>query len=376
VRTVASMVAALFLAFAVANPAVAASRYAVVAHDTLFSIARRFHVPLPLLEQVNGIRDPSRLRVGQVLVIPDTRPHAAKPEPHHAAQHVRPHTLTSHPVAQRALRPHPPEPAAHSASYVVRAGDTLYHLAMTHGTTVQALQAMNGLRSSTIVVGQVIRLPEPWSLRPSRPAARRPAPPASGPVYRPEHHIVAGPPSPPPDAIRPAPPSPPVAQPWAPAEPWPGSMATAEPTPRELPASPSPDSYAPQPRTAPVRMALLSHLRQTALGYLGVPYRWGGTTMAGLDCSGLVQLVYSPYLANMPRTSYEQWTLGAAVDRADLEAGDLVFFNTDGSGASHVGIYIGDGEFVHSASSARRVVIDRLDSPYYVAHYMGARRVL
>jgi cell wall-associated NlpC family hydrolase len=123
-------------------------------------------------------------------------------------------------------------------------------------------------------------------------------------------------------------------------------------------------------------MALLSHIRETTLGYLGVPYRWGGTTTAGLDCSGLVQLVYSRYLANMPRTTYDQWTLGVAVDRADLEAGELVFFNTDGSGASHVGIYIGDGQFVHSASSARRVVIDRLDAPYYLAHYIGARRVL
>jgi cell wall-associated NlpC family hydrolase len=112
------------------------------------------------------------------------------------------------------------------------------------------------------------------------------------------------------------------------------------------------------------------------LGYLGTPYVWGGTTPSGVDCSGLVYLVYSPFVANLPRTSYEQWTAGAAVDRADLAAGDLVFFNTDGSGASHVGIYIGDGQFVHPAASAQRVVVDRLDAPYYVTRYLGARRIL
>jgi cell wall-associated NlpC family hydrolase len=117
-------------------------------------------------------------------------------------------------------------------------------------------------------------------------------------------------------------------------------------------------------------------VRDTALGYVGVPYRWGGTTASGVDCSGLVYAVYSAHVANLPRTSYEQWSTGVAVHRADLEVGDLLFFNTDGSGASHVGIYIGNGRFVHSASSAQRVVIDRLDTPYYVTHYIGARRVL
>lgn len=68
---VAIVVAGLFLALAAAEPAVAASRYTVLSHDTLYSIARRFHVPLPLLEDVNEIHDPSQLRVGQVLIIPD-----------------------------------------------------------------------------------------------------------------------------------------------------------------------------------------------------------------------------------------------------------------------------------------------------------------
>jgi peptidoglycan endopeptidase LytE len=97
---------------------------------------------------------------------------------------------------------------------------------------------------------------------------------------------------------------------------------------------------------------------------------------AGVDCSGLVYLVYGPYVPDLPRMSYDQWHAGVPVSQNDLAPGDLVFFNTDGSGASHVGIYLGDGRFVHPSANARRVVIDSLDSPYYAEHYLGARRVL
>jgi cell wall-associated NlpC family hydrolase len=139
------------------------------------------------------------------------------------------------------------------------------------------------------------------------------------------------------------------------------------------PASPIEPAFHP---VSPARTALLARVRASALRYLGTPYVWGGTTPSGVDCSGLVHLVYAPYVANLPRTSYDQWTAGVAVDRADLAVGDLVFFNTDGTGASHVGIYIGDGQFVHPAASAQRVVVDRLDAPYYLTRYLGARRIL
>ena len=336
-HVVAAIVAAVVLALTAAGPAAAASRYIVAPHDTLFSIARRFHVPLTVLARANGILDPSRIRVGDVLVIPDT------------------------PAAPDGLpAPAPAAPASAPAAatpYVVQPGDTLYHLAVTHETTVQALEQANALASPTIVVGQVLRLPRPAG----QGVTAAPSPSAPGPAS-----TSAGSLAPAIGAAAPVPPSD-----MAPSD----ASGTSGPTLSGAGSAGAPAEPAFRP-VPPVRSALLSRVRASALRYLGAPYVWGGTSPAGVDCSGLVYLVYSPYVANLPRTSYDQWTAGVPVGRADLAAGDLVFFNTDGTGASHVGIYIGDGEFVHPAASAQRVVIDRLDAPYFLTHYLGARRVL
>jgi peptidoglycan DL-endopeptidase LytE len=111
-----------------------------------------------------------------------------------------------------------------------------------------------------------------------------------------------------------------------------------------------------------------------AENFLGVPYRMGGTTPSGFDCSGFVQYVYSHFGISLPRTSYDMYDRGSAVSRGDLLPGMLVFFNTYGGGASHVGIYIGGGRFIGAQSGEVR--IDSLDSSYWSRHYLGARNVL
>ena len=109
--------------------------------------------------------------------------------------------------------------------------------------------------------------------------------------------------------------------------------------------------------------------------YLGVPYKWGGTTPKGFDCSGFITYVYREFGVNLPRTAEEQYEKGEKVAKDDLETGDLVFFATYKKTASHAGIYIGDNKFIH-ASSGRGVMISDLDESYWRKSYLGARRYL
>lgn len=126
-----------------------------------------------------------------------------------------------------------------------------------------------------------------------------------------------------------------------------------------------------QGTASPTASAIIS----TAKKYIGVPYLWGGTTPSGFDCSGFVQFVFKAHGISLNRTCETQYKHGTYVSKSNLQPGDLVFFqNTYKAGISHVGIYIGNGQFIH-ASSSKGVVISNLSSSYYVSHYYGARRI-
>ena len=109
---------------------------------------------------------------------------------------------------------------------------------------------------------------------------------------------------------------------------------------------------------------------------LGVPYVWGGESMRGFDCSGLVYYVLKNLGYSPNRTASTQYKMGTYVAKSDLKAGDLVFFaGTSASGISHVGIYVGEGKFIHAPSTGDVVKYSDLTSGYYANHYYGARRI-
>lgn len=109
--------------------------------------------------------------------------------------------------------------------------------------------------------------------------------------------------------------------------------------------------------------------------WYGVRYRTGGNTKSGVDCSGFTVAVYaSVYGIMLPRVSREQYRTSRKISTAELQEGDLVFFNTNGSGVSHVGVYLGNNKFIH-ASVSRGVMVNDLFEPYYLKRYYGAGRI-
>ncbi|WP_261663610.1 C40 family peptidase [Deinococcus sp. Marseille-Q6407] len=195
-------------------------------------------------------------------------------------------------------------------------GDTLYSLARNNGLTVEALQAANGLSDTNIEIGQ-------WLAIPAAPQAR--------------------------------------------------------PMPAEVLAeSPAFSVTAPAASTLADSASESLGWRRNAMAMLNTPYVYGGNSATGVDCSSFVVRVFQPLGLTLPRTSAQQARVGKAVPRSSLHGGDLVFFDTVGRGSvTHVGIYLGNDQFVNANSYYGRVVIDKLEADrYWAPRYLSARRVL
>ena len=169
--------------------------------------------------------------------------------------------------------------------------------------------------------------------------------------------------------------------------PFPGAQpAAVRPAPTEPPAPaaaapPGPPTAAESPAvaTAPAPAALLETpgtlALATALDLRGVPYKIGGSDPSGFDCSGLVQYVFARQGIALPRDVRRQYQVGYEIDAGNLRPGDLLFFNTESDGASHVAIALDGESFVHAPNSRGVVRVERLSSSYWSRRLLGARRI-
>lgn len=295
--------------------------------DTAYGLARRAGITVEQLLALNKLTS-TNLKVGQVLRVRDTLAHT------------------------------------------VQAGETLYAISRRYGVSVDALLAENLLPVGAVLsVGQVLKLPAGASLPanltlatapPNQPTPSTPAMPAVTATPLPAG--VGG-------------------SPFLPSSPVQSAPVLTQPD--QLPVNPGdPNSVAPTPTPTPTGQQFLAPLpsnwRDAALAMLGTPYVYGGKSRTGTDCSGLVLQVFTPLGVKLPRVSAEQARVGQAVSASELQPGDLVFFDTEGSGrVTHVGIYLGDDQFVNANSYQGKVVIDKLMADrYWGPRYVGARRIL
>lgn len=272
-----------------------------------------------------------------------------------------------------------------TSTYVVRPGDTLAQISLRYGVAVQTLASVNTLSDpSRLTPGQVLKIPRghvAHEVPQARPAAPRATQPALLAVYwvrwgdslfgiAARYGVTA-------DALKEA-----------------NGLWTDIIVPGQrldIPARGSATAlgrrYPPLPQPIPVPpVAFQRTVRPGSLGdrivreaerYLGVRFVWGAASPRGMDCSGLVYLVFSRFVSSFGRMrSEDYYRMAKPVEVQAMLPGDLVFFTTDSPGPSHVGIFIGEGKFIHASSTGSDVTVSSLDDPHYGPGFLGVRRIV
>ena len=242
--------------------------------------------------------------------------------------------------------------AAEARTHVVAQGETIASIAQAENVSPSDIARLNDLQGTTLAPGQVLALDQQ-----SAESANAVTDPAA---IRAKIAAVEA-----------------AMQPTAGADVamWGGGDATD--------ASAAPSNVSAQERPSINRLAkriisrtseIAVNLTHSAMRFIGVPYSFGGTTSSGFDCSGFVQHVFGMLGIRLPRTADAQYAAAHGVS-GHMLPGDLVFFQTYELGPSHVGIYVGDGEFIH-ASASHGVMVSRLSDAYWATRYLGAKRVV
>jgi LysM repeat protein len=204
-----------------------------------------------------------------------------------------------------------------TTTYKVKKGDSLYAIARKNGLSVAELKRLNDLRSDALKPGQKLLIASQGASNPLLAAIDGPTP--------------------------------------------------SEPLCQESADAPEGDLV--------LLETGLDALEKAALSYLATPYRFGGSSHQGIDCSSFVRNVFRELNIDLPRTAREQYRLGSSIDPGNLQSGDLLFYRTYAKYPSHVGIYLGDQKMIHASPRSRRVVIASVDTPYFRSRFIGAKRL-
>lgn len=312
-------------------------QYTVAAGDTLWGISAKFKVRLDALRKANDLQI-DMLHIGQTLIIPNGQ----------------------------AVVTVPTEPTAPAKTfetkYTVVPGDTVYSITKRYNITAEQLKQANQLTSDILKVGQVLIIP-------TASGAPVAAPPASVPVQTADPGLD----------LAPVQKNLQILGYYT----VPTMTGNYDATTTQAIKTFQADYSLPvtgiineATNTAIIHAVVKKDLVRDTAKYLSVPYKWGGVTPNGFDCSGFVYYMFNQHGVNMSRnTSGGFYKTGTAIDRSHLQPGDLVFFavNTPGT-ISHVGFYLGDNQFV-SATSSSGIAVQPLDSGYWGKYYVGAKRV-
>ena len=294
------------------SPGASAKQYVVKKGDSLSSISKKFGVSVRNIQQANSLNK-NALKLKQVLDIPQRNTSASDLQ----------------------LKSKPDLKTQRAAYYTVKKGDNLALIAKKTGVPAKQIMVINNIRPKSLRSGQTLLLAK---------AARYPEKSAitdENISFTGEEDEEDG-----------------------------GGTAEASENSRPEKEDQKNAELLGKWGSSDERKLLV----KVATGFLGAPYRLGGSTVRGIDCSAFVRKIYQFFDITLPRTAREQSGVGLSIDKNELVEGDLVFFRTRRP-VGHVGIYLGNNEFVHASSRGKVVRIDSLAEPYFQKRYVGAVRV-
>ncbi|HJV35898.1 C40 family peptidase [Geomonas sp.] len=226
---------------------------------------------------------------------------------------------------------------ASGATYKAKRGDSLARIAKKSGVSVAELKRLNGLSGNKVKPGKVLVLREAAPVEESHPKVAKKLQLRHGDLF---------------------------------------SEKDYEQSLQELTEDITGERQVDLRQSAELKVDSIKELKKSAYGFLGTRYRFGGTSrISGIDCSSFVQKVFRELEVSLPRTAREQFEVGKVVAPGDLQKGDLIFFSTYASYASHVGIYLGNNKMIHASSRDHRVVISPMNTAYYRSRFLGAKRI-